>query len=155
MIYIIDVINDAWYLLHLNRLHIVGELIVISRSSSAMCWRFHLAACINLTSADRLRLLLVQVLEEKFQLGNSYPIRNPQAVLMLIEWLPDIESLDLQLWLSTCVRSLCASSTHNAMLCCNEGMIATILSVLARHRQIDSKAIGLASLRNLFYWVMS
>ena len=46
------------------------------------------------------------VVEDVYEPRQFYIIRNTQAALMLIQWLPDIQSHDLQLWLSECLRQV-------------------------------------------------
>lgn len=79
-------------------------------------------------------------------------IRNVQSALMLLCWLPDIQSKELQIWLAEHLCTL-SSQKQNKMNCCNEGMISAIIKVLGRQKQIDPKAVGrkhLDSLESVF-----
>ncbi|XP_078323505.1 neurobeachin-like protein 1 isoform X4 [Crassostrea virginica] len=89
-----------------------------------------------------LKGVLNLVVEEEFCEGKNHVIRNVQSALMLLCWLPDIQSKELQIWLAD---HLCALSAQkqNKMNCCNEGMISAIIRVLGRQKQIDPKAVGL------------
>ena len=69
-------------------------------------------------------------------------MQNPQAAIMLVKWLPDIQSHDLQTWLSESLSQLCTSGIHNRLSCCGAGMISAILCVLWRHQQINTRAVG-------------
>ena len=86
-------------------------------------------------------MLYLQVVEEEFCEGKNHVIRNVQSALMLLCWLPDIQSKELQIWLAD---HLCALSAQkqNKMNCCHEGMISAIIRVLGRQKQIDPKAVG-------------
>ena len=81
-------------------------------------------------------------MEGTFEGGTNYPIKNVQAALMLIQWLPDIESRDIQLWLAESLRMICSCNSHNRMHACNEGVVAAILNVLSRADRVNTKAIG-------------
>ena len=90
-----------------------------------------------------IQYFLFQVVEAKVELTKIYPIKNVQAALLLVQWLPDIQSHDLQIWLSDWLRRLCSSSVHNRMFCCNEGLISAILNILHREKQINQEAVGM------------
>lgn len=85
---------------------------------------------------------LFQVVEGDFSNESNRSVHNTQAAVMLVYWLPDIQSHDLQIWLSERLMCLCSHGYHNRMNCCNEKMIGAILSVLSRERQINPKAVG-------------
>ncbi|KAK2169991.1 hypothetical protein LSH36_5g09019 [Paralvinella palmiformis] len=92
--------------------------------------------------------------------GNQYGslpygvvLHNPQAALLLIQWLPDIQSHHLQTWLSDCLRGLCMTSNHNRIQGCTHGMIHAIIGVLQRERQINKQAVG--NLMSLLEWLGS
>jgi len=83
-----------------------------------------------------------QVIEGRFEGGATNSVCNPEAAIMLIQWLPDIQSHDLQTWLSESLCRLCVCGIHNRLSCCNAGMIGAILDVLQRHQQINARAVG-------------
>ena len=100
-------------------------------------------------------LSVIQVVDGKFTAasqmsanhqGNTLPygivIHNPQAALLLIQWLPDIQSHHLQTWLSDSLRVLCMASNHNRIQACTHGMIHAIIGVLQREKQVNRQAIG-------------
>ena len=72
----------------------------------------------------------------------QYPVANAEAALMLLEWLPDMTSHDLQVWTADCLRRLCCHANHNRMHCCNAGLIEVILRVITQHETIDPLAMG-------------
>ncbi|XP_064646322.1 neurobeachin-like protein 1 isoform X2 [Lineus longissimus] len=93
-------------------------------------------------SMELLKSVLSLVVECEFTIDKPQVIHNRQAALMLVHWLPDIQSHDLQIWLSECLCFLGDASIHNKMQFTSEGMIAAILNVLSRQKQINPKAIG-------------
>ncbi|KAK3582874.1 hypothetical protein CHS0354_012486 [Potamilus streckersoni] len=99
--------------------------------------------CIGQPSVELLKSVLNLVLEGTYdEKHESHTVHNTQAAMMLIQWLPDIQSHDLQIWLSENLRSLCTYGHNNKMNCCKDGLISAILTVLGRERQINSKAVG-------------
>ncbi|CAH1788242.1 unnamed protein product [Owenia fusiformis] len=93
-------------------------------------------------SQDLLKSLLDLITEETFDTSSIATVHNAQAALMLIQWLPDIQSHDLQIWLTECLKVVCSSGNHNRMYCCNEGMVTAILKILKREAQINTQAVG-------------
>ena len=82
------------------------------------------------------------MIEGSFENGATQPVRNAQAAIMLVNWLPDIQSHDTQTWLADNLCRLCTGSIHNELNCCIAGMINAVLSVLERHQQINARAVG-------------
>ncbi|XP_052080874.1 neurobeachin-like protein 1 isoform X2 [Mytilus californianus] len=92
-------------------------------------------------SIDLLKAVLNLVVETEFDGTKHLVVHNTQAAIMLLHWLPDIQSHDLQMWLSESLGTLCAK-TYNKMNCCRDGMISAIQQVLERSKQINTKAVG-------------
>jgi len=59
-----------------------------------------------------------------------------------MQWLPDVQSHDLQIWLTDQLQKLCSANHKNKMFCCENGVIGAILVVLGREKQINPTAIG-------------
>ncbi|KAH3749057.1 hypothetical protein DPMN_183547, partial [Dreissena polymorpha] len=93
-------------------------------------------------SQDLLLAVLSLVVEGPYIEAGSHHVANSQCALLLIQWLPDIQSHDLQTWLTELLWRLCGSDHTNKMSCCKAGMIACILTVLVREQQINSAAVG-------------
>ncbi|XP_069107826.1 neurobeachin-like protein 1 isoform X1 [Argopecten irradians] len=93
-------------------------------------------------SIELLKAVLNLVVEDEFDNDKVLSVHNTQAAIMLLCWLPDIQSHDLQIWLSESLSMLCGRGHNNKMNCCNDGMISAILTVLGRERQINQKAVG-------------
>ncbi|XP_060592045.1 neurobeachin-like protein 1, partial [Ruditapes philippinarum] len=93
-------------------------------------------------SMDLLKSVLHLVVEGDYEENCTYNIHNTHAAIMLIQWLPDIQSHDLQIWLAEHLRQLCSSNHNNKMNCCNNGMIVAILCVLGREKQINPAAVS-------------
>ena len=83
-----------------------------------------------------------QVVEEHYESSNKMRVVNTQAAMMLLQWLPDIQSHELQVWLAEQLNSLCTQGHRSRMSCCSAGMITHIITVLGRQKQIDHKAVG-------------
>lgn len=59
------------------------------------------------------------------------PIRNEQPLLILLAWLPALESRDLQVFLSARLRRLCEASLPSRLTCVKAGMVGSLLGALA------------------------
>ena len=87
---------------------------------------------------DVLLSILELIVEDDYRADCEYVIRNVQAVLILVQWLPFIQSHDLQLWLAECLQHVCCGSAHNRLQCCNEGVIGKLLETLGQHKRYCS-----------------
>ncbi|CAI9726854.1 1 isoform X1 [Octopus vulgaris] len=97
--------------------------------------------CLGQPSMDLLKLILNLVVEDVFDDHKLQNIRNVPAAKLLLHWLPDIQSADLQVWLSKKLQLLCCHGYINLMNCCNEGLIGSILTALKREKQITYRAV--------------
>ncbi|XP_029444090.1 neurobeachin-like protein 2 isoform X2 [Rhinatrema bivittatum] len=73
---------------------------------------------------------------------SSFPgqvIRNEQPLLILVQWIPDLPSHDLQIFVSSWLKSICDSSLQSQMTCVEAGMVSCLLSALCSDQQLDSK----------------
>ncbi|KAK7111968.1 hypothetical protein V1264_011504 [Littorina saxatilis] len=93
-------------------------------------------------SKELLQTLLDLVVEEHYESSGKMRVINTQAAAMLLQWLPDIQSHDLQVWLAEQLTALCTRGHRSRMSCCTAGMISHIITVLGRQKQIDHKAVG-------------
>ncbi|KAK7507554.1 hypothetical protein BaRGS_00001489, partial [Batillaria attramentaria] len=91
---------------------------------------------------ELLKTLLDLVVEETQESGDKTRVCNTQAAMMLLQWLPDIQSHELQVWLAERLAALCSHGHRSRMSCCSEGMIGHIITVLGRQKQINPKAVG-------------
>ncbi|ESO94157.1 hypothetical protein LOTGIDRAFT_232423 [Lottia gigantea] len=92
-------------------------------------------------SQELLCSLLNLVVEDCYVEKDKFIVHNTQVGVILLQWLPDIHSHDLQIWLSNELKCLCGWGHRNRMSCCTNGMVGTILSVLKRRKQIVHKAV--------------
>lgn len=93
-------------------------------------------------SKELLQTLLDMVVEDSSGGSRKMWVVNSQAAMILLQWLPDIQSHDLQVWLARELVSVCSSGHRSRMSCCAAGMIEQIVTVLRRQKQINSKAVG-------------
>ncbi|KAL4217498.1 Neurobeachin-like protein 1 [Mactra antiquata] len=93
-------------------------------------------------SMQLLKSVLNLVVESLYEENKQFTVYNTEAAIMLIQWVPDIQSHDYQIWLTEHLRQLCCCDHNNKMNCCNDGMISAILTVLSRVRQINSSAVS-------------
>ncbi|XP_069067022.1 neurobeachin-like protein 2 isoform X2 [Pleurodeles waltl] len=66
-------------------------------------------------------------------------IRNEQPLLILVQWIPDLTSHDLQIFISDWLKKLCDSSLQNRMTCVEAGMVRCLLAALGANQELDAK----------------
>ncbi|MEE6521293.1 hypothetical protein FKM82_019424, partial [Ascaphus truei] len=60
-------------------------------------------------------------------------ISNVQPLLLLIQWLPEIESHDLQILISDWLKKICCINKQSRTLCVNANMVMCIIDTLNSH----------------------
>ncbi|KFU88626.1 Neurobeachin-like 1, partial [Chaetura pelagica] len=60
-------------------------------------------------------------------------ISNVQPLLLLIQWLPELESHDLQIFISNWLRRICCINRQSRATCVNAGMVIRIIETLNFH----------------------
>ncbi|KAM4698293.1 neurobeachin-like protein 1 [Rhinophrynus dorsalis] len=60
-------------------------------------------------------------------------ISNVQPLLLLIQWLPDIESHDLQIFISDWLKRICCINKQSRTMCVNASMVIHIIETLNAH----------------------
>eukprot|EP00058_Branchiostoma_floridae_P012964 XP_002598452.1 hypothetical protein BRAFLDRAFT_83269 [Branchiostoma floridae] len=66
-----------------------------------------------------LHQFLGMMVEGEFKPGTPQHIHNTKAVALLIQWVPELQSHDLQIWLTDSLRKVCSSSFENKAHCCS------------------------------------
>lgn len=68
------------------------------------------------------------------------PIHNAQPLLMLITWIPELKSRDLQIFLSDWLKKICDSTLQSRTTCVKAGMVSCLLDALcAADHELDTK----------------
>nr|XP_013812182.1 PREDICTED: neurobeachin-like protein 2 [Apteryx mantelli mantelli] len=78
------------------------------------------------------------------------PIRNEQPLLVLVTWLPELSSPELQVFVASRLRRLCAASLPGRLTCVKAGMVGRLLSALG-----SSPALPAACAQNLLELLQS
>ncbi|KAG2459435.1 NBEL1 protein, partial [Polypterus senegalus] len=60
-------------------------------------------------------------------------ISNVQPLLLLIRWLPDLASHDLQIFISDWLKRICSINRQSRTICVNASMVICLLDTLAYH----------------------
>ena len=71
-------------------------------------------------------------------------LKNIQPILYLLKWLgeTDYENTNQQLWLCENLRSVCGANIQNKMLCCQSGLIFSLVQTLSEsHSRLDGKSV--------------
>ncbi|XP_054846873.1 neurobeachin-like protein 2 [Eublepharis macularius] len=67
-------------------------------------------------------------------------IHNEQPLLILISWLPELKSRELQIFLSDWLKKICDSSLQSRTTCVKAGMVGCLLDALcATEHELDGK----------------
>ncbi|NWJ10578.1 NBEL2 protein, partial [Crypturellus undulatus] len=78
-----------------------------------------------------LRELLDMAVEGDHESFPARPIRNEQPLLVLVTWLPELASPELQALVAGRLRRLCAASLPSRLACVKAGMVGRLLAALA------------------------
>lgn len=65
-------------------------------------------------------------------------ISNVQPLLLLIQWLPDLESHDLQIFISNWLKRICCINRQSRATCVNANMVSCIIGSLSGHSRLHS-----------------
>uniref|UniRef100_A0A8C2BB23 Neurobeachin-like protein 2 n=1 Tax=Cyprinus carpio TaxID=7962 RepID=A0A8C2BB23_CYPCA len=63
-------------------------------------------------------------------------ISNVEPLLLLIQWLPELDSAELQIFTADWLRRICGLNRHTRATCVNSCMTARVLSALERHERL-------------------
>ncbi|XP_072116392.1 neurobeachin-like protein 2 isoform X3 [Mobula birostris] len=66
-------------------------------------------------------------------------INNEQPLLILVQWIPDLKSRDLQIFVSEWLKKVCNATLWTRATCVKAGMLPTVLTSLGCHPQLDRK----------------
>ncbi|XP_012936084.1 neurobeachin-like protein 1 [Aplysia californica] len=93
-------------------------------------------------SESLLQALMNLVVEEDYSESRTGAVRNPKVAVMMLSWLDSIKAPVIQVWLSEELRKLCTYSYGNRMSSCSAGMLSMVLTLLAKHSQLQFKTVG-------------
>ncbi|XP_067949895.1 neurobeachin-like protein 1 [Watersipora subatra] len=83
-----------------------------------------------------LSLVILMVIDKNFEHCEKdckeANIEDMDLLKVLILWLPDIEHISEQLWLANRLYEMTCSSGKNRMLCCNNGIVLTVIQSMCR-----------------------
>ncbi|XP_078072023.1 neurobeachin-like protein 2 isoform X3 [Mustelus asterias] len=66
-------------------------------------------------------------------------INNEQPLLILVQWIPDLKSRNLQIFVSNWLKKVCGATLRTRMTCVKAGMLSATLESLGRYSQLDRK----------------
>ncbi|GCB70856.1 hypothetical protein scyTo_0008692, partial [Scyliorhinus torazame] len=66
-------------------------------------------------------------------------INNEQPLLILVQWIPDLESHNLQIFVSNWLKKVCGATLRTRMTCVKAGMLSATLESLSCHSQLHRK----------------
>uniref|UniRef100_A0A670IP21 Neurobeachin-like protein 2 n=1 Tax=Podarcis muralis TaxID=64176 RepID=A0A670IP21_PODMU len=84
-------------------------------------------------SRELLEELLNMAVEGEHASVGMLGISNVQPLLLLIQWLPDLESHDLQVFISSLLKRICCINRQSRAVCVNTNMVLRIVETLGQH----------------------
>uniref|UniRef100_H3B2H2 Neurobeachin-like protein 2 n=1 Tax=Latimeria chalumnae TaxID=7897 RepID=H3B2H2_LATCH len=98
-------------------------------------------------SRDLLKELMNMAVEGDHTSVGILGISNVQPLLVLIQWLPELDSHDLQIFISDWLKRICCNNRQTRTTCVNASMVIRILGTLnfhtCLHRTCAENLIGL------------
>ncbi|KAM8810447.1 neurobeachin-like protein 2 [Eudromia elegans] len=82
-------------------------------------------------SQQLLRQILNMAVEGDHEAFPARAVRNEQPLLLLVTWLPELASPELQALVAGRLRRLCAASLRSRLACVGAGMVSRLLAALA------------------------
>ncbi|XP_067125871.1 neurobeachin-like protein 1 isoform X3 [Centruroides vittatus] len=77
-------------------------------------------------------------------LGNApVLIKNGEIAVAIIDWLPTLESHELQSLCIDRLLNICKIDLHSRIICCQNDIVSTILKCFTQHQKLACKTIGL------------
>ena len=93
-------------------------------------------------SRELLTSLVELAVEDEFEARQDYVIENMEAIRILLQWLPHVETRETQVWLAETLQLVCCCTLHNRMQCCSAGVLTHTLSNLEHaERYINNNSI--------------
>nr|XP_020665996.1 neurobeachin-like protein 1 isoform X2 [Pogona vitticeps] len=87
-------------------------------------------------SQELLEELLNMAVEGDHAAVGLLGISNVQPLLLLIQWLPELESYDLQVFISNLLKRICCINRQSRAICVNTNMVMRIIETLGQHSQL-------------------
>lgn len=81
-------------------------------------------------------LLFTKAVEGDHASVGMLGINNVQPLLLLIQWLPELESHDLQIFISNLLKRICCINRQSRAICVNTNMVIRIIETLNKHPQL-------------------
>uniref|UniRef100_A0A8C3S1W5 Neurobeachin-like protein 2 n=1 Tax=Chelydra serpentina TaxID=8475 RepID=A0A8C3S1W5_CHESE len=100
---------------------------------------YEVLRCQSQPTARLLEELLNMAVEGDHSAFPVRRIRNEQPLLMLVAWLPELTSRDLQVFLSDWLKRVCDASLPSRVTCVKAGMVSCLLDALGTEQQLDRK----------------
>uniref|UniRef100_UPI00398EFA2E neurobeachin-like protein 2 isoform X1 n=1 Tax=Pristiophorus japonicus TaxID=55135 RepID=UPI00398EFA2E len=88
---------------------------------------------------NRLLQELMNMAIEDENVASLTTISNEQPLLILVQWIPNLESRDLQILVSDWLKKVCGATLRTRMTCVKAGMLSTALASLGCHPRLDKK----------------
>ncbi|XP_072337816.1 neurobeachin-like protein 1 isoform X1 [Scyliorhinus torazame] len=87
-------------------------------------------------SRDLLKELMNMAIEGEHTSVGMLGISNVQPLLLLIQWLPELDSFELQIFVSDWLKRICCINRQSRMFCVNANIVSRILVTLNCHARL-------------------
>ncbi|XP_069790230.1 neurobeachin-like protein 1 isoform X2 [Narcine bancroftii] len=87
-------------------------------------------------SRDLLKELMNMAVEGDHTSVGMLGISNVQPLLLLIQWLPELESFELQIFISDWLKRICCINRQSRTFCVNASIVSRILVTLNHHTRL-------------------
>ncbi|XP_033101707.1 neurobeachin-like protein 1 [Anneissia japonica] len=91
-------------------------------------------------SKELLNSLFNMLVDDDFVVEKDQIIRNTGPISIMIRWLPEFKSHDIQLEVCRNLSKCCTWCNHNRLQCCSNHIIGSILDALEKRKHLDPKA---------------
>lgn len=81
-------------------------------------------------------LVFLQAVEGEHSSVGLLGISNVDPLLLLIQWLPELDSAELQIFTADWLRRICGLNRRTRATCVNSSMTLRLLSTLERHERL-------------------
>lgn len=138
--------GEDWLCTHIWGTKIAGSALtrIAGRTyeygETCLLWMLKCLHLFKLSSSGSILLYLMSEFSAGFQAVEGdhmavgmLGISNVQPLLLLIQWLPELESHDLQIFISNWLRLICCINRQSRATCVNANMVIRIIETLNSH----------------------
>ncbi|KAG8124733.1 hypothetical protein E2320_019985, partial [Naja naja] len=128
--------NSAYYSLKQNTESAAKQMPEVFKERIGYAHIFEVLKSMGQPSQELLEELLNMAVEGDHGSVGMLGISNVQPLLLLIQWLPEMELHDLQILISNLLKRICCINRQSRAICVNTNMVIHIIETLNKHPQL-------------------